>query len=104
MDKRTHIGTVPEDINICISQLPVVQLPTVYEDPDDSKDPCQQFVQRLHKKFFPLKETPPSSFFQDIFGLVAKTCYFRTCKIDDVVNLLADAALAHSVDSLSLRS
>ena len=99
MDKRTHIGSVPDDIDTCISQLP-----TIYEDPKDSKETRQQFIQKLHKKFFPLKRTPPSLFFEDIFGLVALTCYIQTCKIDDVVKLLADAALAHSVDSLSLRS
>ena len=99
MDKRTHIGSVPDDIATCISQLP-----TIYEDPKDSKETRQQFIQKLHKKFFPLKRTPPSPFFEGIFGLVALTCYIQTCKIDDVVNLLAEAALVHSVDSLSLRS
>ena len=92
MNKRTHIGTIPEDIHTCISRLSVVRPPPVGEDPNEegSKGPRQRFIQTLRQKFFPSKK--PRPFFQDIFDLVANTCYIRTCNIDDVIKLLKGAS------------
>ena len=89
MNRRSDIGSVPEDINTCKSQL---QLPTVHEDPsgEGSTSLHQQATQKLSQKFFPLENSPPPSFVQYIFDLVANT-YIWTFKMDDAIELLQKA-------------
>ena len=102
MNKRSHIGTVPEDIKACIPQL---QLSTVREDPnEEGKDTHQQLIQKLRRKFFPLKKSPPPPFFQEIFDLVANTCSMSPCKMGNVIKLLeraSDVAVAQLLKTAS---
>ena len=91
MNRRASIGTVPEDIETCLSQL---KLPTVHENPNakGTKDKHRQFIQKLRQKFFPFKRSTPPPFFQEIFDLVATTCTGPMCKMDDAISLLEKAS------------
>ena len=93
MRRRSDIASVPEDINSCMPPSRL-QLRTIQEDlnGEGSEDPHthQQIIQKLRRKFFPLKEPPP--FFQDIFDLVANTRSVSTCKIDLAINSLERAS------------
>ena len=64
------------------------------------------------RSFFPLKKSPPPTFFEKIFDLVANTCCFPTCEMDVIIKLLEDArpvvmtsslfpSLTRNVDSYS---
>ena len=88
MNIRFDIGTVPDDINSCHRTMP--QRPG--HDPS-SEDLHGQFIQKLRRKFFPLKNKRPPPFFENIFVLVANTCIAPTCKMDKVIELV-DSALS----------
>ena len=95
MNRRAHIGTVPEDIKTCIrGSIPRPELPAVEEDSNEegSKDPRQRVIQKLRRKFFPLTKKSPPPFFKEIFDLVVHTCSVRTCKMDKIIQLLETAS------------
>ena len=87
MDRRHDIASVPGEISTCITQDGPPP-----SNGEGSKDPDQQLIINLRRKFFPVETVAPPRFFQNIFVLVAKASTVPTCKIDRVIDLLEEAS------------